>query len=275
MRTLIADRKPLIREALAALIRARLPRFDVATAPTLSEGTALMGRTPFGVLILEAEQVAGDRLLEAIRLIHPGWRVVLLSQTPACATTPACDAHWDGATDGEAMVADILRLSGARAAMSGQPSAIVPAWDARARALEPALTAPGLAPGAAQGAAQGSAPGFAQEPAQGFAPNPVAPAAESGAPARGLTRRQMDVLGLLSEGRSTKEIARSLNLGVGTIKAHLDGLYRTLGVHNRTAAVSLVRHLPATEGRDNVIRLGPRTPPRAHVDLAELAAGTG
>ena len=252
MRTLIADHKPLIREALAALIRARLPRFDVATVPTLSEGTALMGRAPFGVLILEAEQVAGDRLLDAIRLIHPGWRVVLLRQAVASAaeqdTTPACDAHWDGATDGEAMVADILRLSGARAATGGHAPAALPAWASPAPALEPAMV-----PSAER----------------------AVPAAESGASTRGLTRRQMDVLSLLSEGRSTKEIARSLNLGVGTIKAHLDGLYRTLGVHNRTAAVSLSRQLPAAEGRDNVIRLGARIPPRTRLDATELAAGTG
>ncbi|HVB69675.1 MAG TPA: response regulator transcription factor [Acetobacteraceae bacterium] len=252
MRTLIADRKPLIREALAALIRVRLPRFDVATVPTLSEGTGLMGRTPFGVLILEAEQVAGDRLLDAIRLIHPGWRVVLLHQAVACGTTSACDAQWDGETDGEAMVADILRLSGVRAALAGQapvamPAVAMPAWQAPA----PAPMAP-TAPAAAEHGA-----------------------AESGPAARGLTRRQIDVLGLLSEGRSTKEIARSLNLGVGTIKAHLDGLYRTLGVHNRTAAVSLVRQLPPTEDHGNVIRLGARVPPRAQPNAAERVANAG
>jgi DNA-binding NarL/FixJ family response regulator len=80
--------------------------------------------------------------------------------------------------------------------------------------------------------------------------------------ARGLTRRQQDVLGLLSEGRSTKEIARSLNLGVGTIKAHLDGLYRTLGVHNRTAAVHLARQAARMDAA-NVVRLEPRPATRA------------
>ncbi|MDE2006055.1 MAG: response regulator transcription factor [Rhodospirillales bacterium] len=245
MRALIADRKPLIREALAALIRTRLPRFDVATAATLSDGTMLMGRAPFGVLILESAQVAGDRLLDAIRLIHPGWRVVLMSQDAAedtdAGTTRACDAFWHAGTDGETMVGDILRLTGARATSLGVAPTAMPA----------AIPAPALLPPIAAVEAE----------------------AEPAPAGRGLTRRQQDVLGLLSEGRSTKEIARSLNLGVGTIKAHLDGLYRTLGVHNRTAAVSLARRMPAMA--DNVIRLESRPAPRPRAEAGELAAQVG
>ena len=56
-------------------------------------------------------------------------------------------------------------------------------------------------------------------------------------PAQGFTPRQADVLRLLAEGRSTKDIARRLNLGVGTIKVHLAGVYRVLGARNRTEAV--------------------------------------
>lgn len=52
-----------------------------------------------------------------------------------------------------------------------------------------------------------------------------------------LTARQADVLRLLAEGRSTKEIARTLNLGVGTVKVHLAGVYRALGAHSRMEAV--------------------------------------
>ena len=51
------------------------------------------------------------------------------------------------------------------------------------------------------------------------------------------TARQMDVLRLLAEGRSTKDIARSLDMGVGTVKVHLSAIYRILGAHNRMEAV--------------------------------------
>ena len=54
-----------------------------------------------------------------------------------------------------------------------------------------------------------------------------------------LTPRQRDVLELLVEGQSNKEIARTLDLGEGTVKIHLAALFRNLGVRNRaTAAVA-------------------------------------
>ena len=51
-----------------------------------------------------------------------------------------------------------------------------------------------------------------------------------------LTPRQWDVLEMLVEGKSNKEIARALQLGPGTIKVHLAALFRNLGVSNRAAA---------------------------------------
>jgi len=51
-----------------------------------------------------------------------------------------------------------------------------------------------------------------------------------------LTGRQLDVLRLVREGKSTKEIARQLELAVPTVKTHLAALYRQLGVRNRVEA---------------------------------------
>lgn len=55
-----------------------------------------------------------------------------------------------------------------------------------------------------------------------------------------LTRRQEQVLELLVEGASTKEIAYRLKLSEGTIKVHLCGLFKALGVHSRAGAVASV-----------------------------------
>ncbi len=57
------------------------------------------------------------------------------------------------------------------------------------------------------------------------------------------TKRQLDVLLLLGQGRSTKEIARTLELSEGTVKVHLAAIYRGLNARNRTEAVALASKL--------------------------------
>lgn len=60
-----------------------------------------------------------------------------------------------------------------------------------------------------------------------------------------LTPRQREVLELLVDGFSNKEIARKLRLGEGTVKIHMAALFRSLGVRNRqSAAAAGARLLP-------------------------------
>ena len=59
---------------------------------------------------------------------------------------------------------------------------------------------------------------------------------EDGAPH--LTRRQLDVLRLMAEGRSNKEIARILDIAEGTVKIHVSAVIDVLGCANRTEAVT-------------------------------------
>jgi DNA-binding NarL/FixJ family response regulator len=51
-----------------------------------------------------------------------------------------------------------------------------------------------------------------------------------------LTPRRLEVLNLLVDGRSNREIASLLTLSEGTVKIHMAALFRTLGVQNRAAA---------------------------------------
>jgi DNA-binding NarL/FixJ family response regulator len=52
-----------------------------------------------------------------------------------------------------------------------------------------------------------------------------------------LTPRQCQVLEMLADGKSNKEIARQLQLLDGTVKLHVKAILRKLGVNNRTQAV--------------------------------------
>lgn len=58
-----------------------------------------------------------------------------------------------------------------------------------------------------------------------------------------MTPRQREVLMLICEGRSNKQIARTLNVSEFTVKAHVAAILRVLGVANRIEAAVLARHL--------------------------------
>jgi PAS domain S-box-containing protein len=61
------------------------------------------------------------------------------------------------------------------------------------------------------------------------------------APPPQLTPRQVDVLRLLEQGRSTKQIAAELHLSTETVRNHIRRLFRSLGVNSRLEAVAAAR----------------------------------
>lgn len=58
-----------------------------------------------------------------------------------------------------------------------------------------------------------------------------------------LTPRQRDVLHLLAQGKSNKEIADELGLAAGTVKIHISRILRAFDVQNRTQAVIAAANL--------------------------------
>ena len=53
---------------------------------------------------------------------------------------------------------------------------------------------------------------------------------------RAMTPRQIEVLKLLAQGQSNKEIARNLDMPESTVKVHVKAILQKLGVKNRTQA---------------------------------------
>ncbi len=69
-----------------------------------------------------------------------------------------------------------------------------------------------------------------------------------------LTAREVEVLGLLAQGKKTKTIALALNIAVGTVQLHLDTIRGKLGVDTRVEAVTqaiakgLIQQPPSVTG---------------------------
>ena len=60
--------------------------------------------------------------------------------------------------------------------------------------------------------------------------------------ADGLTRREREILILVADGLSDREIAATLFIEQGTVRSHLTNIYGKFQVGSRTAAVAAARH---------------------------------
>jgi LuxR family maltose regulon positive regulatory protein len=58
-----------------------------------------------------------------------------------------------------------------------------------------------------------------------------------------LSARETDILRLIAQGMSNKEIARNLDIGPETVKTHLKSVFTKLGVERRAQAVSRAQTL--------------------------------
>ena len=63
-------------------------------------------------------------------------------------------------------------------------------------------------------------------------------AGEKGCTGFHASRRQVEVLALIAEGKTDKEIARVLHVSPATVRTYLRRLYAALGVHSRAQAVA-------------------------------------
>jgi DNA-binding NarL/FixJ family response regulator len=64
-----------------------------------------------------------------------------------------------------------------------------------------------------------------------------------------VTPRQRQILNLAARGLTDKEIASELRIAIGTVRTHLEHLYRDNGLRNKTEAVAVWQHHLEAEGR--------------------------
>jgi DNA-binding NarL/FixJ family response regulator len=78
------------------------------------------------------------------------------------------------------------------------------------------------------------------------------------APRRPLTSRQSEILSLVADGRTNRQIARALSISPLTVKKHLENVFDVMEVHSRAAAIGALygRARPSSRGADGVSAVG-------------------
>ena len=78
----------------------------------------------------------------------------------------------------------------------------------------------------------------------------------------GMTRRELEILELIAQGMSNREIAEKLFVSENTVKTHSSRVFDKLGARRRTQAVQLGKELQSLAGRiDSAISSNNANPP--------------
>lgn len=203
---LVIDDHPLFREGLLSVLQQLLPGGEVLGVDDAQAGLVMAQEHPQIKLVLVDRQLPKMNGLAAIPLFQqclPGIPVVVISAS-------------EQATDARAAFA-----AGARGFVpkSSKPQTIL---NALRLVIDGGMYVPPMLLDAIPGKA-GNLSGT------------------SDVDEFGLTQRQRQVLAKLCAGLSNKEIGRDLNLAENTVKVHIAGIFKALGVMSRTQAMLVAR----------------------------------
>jgi non-specific serine/threonine protein kinase len=231
--------------ALAEVGKSRLLRGDVADAvPMLDEALAILRRLGSS---WNLTATLGARGHAALLLGNPILAANIFAESIVIAEQMDDVRHILGAVAGLAGVALALgqperaaRLLGAVAAMketSGirRPS-LAPHSERITRQTQGQLTEPEFTVAWDEGRALRFAEAIADALTLASSVGAQEPARDGGPR---LTPRELDVLRLLAQGNSDKEIAATLLIGTRTVQTHVGNLFAKLGVNGRTEAAAL------------------------------------
>lgn len=205
MKILIVDDHALVRRGMAHVVRECFPKAEVVEAADAAQALEAMGEGGIDVALVDVRMPDADGL-DLLHEMKQRW-----PEVPVIMLTSFDHAHYVRRALAEGAAGYMLK-------------------DATPEDLQQAITV------AMSGGGNVLSPRVIQNLFE--AHEDSAPEDGSAGPrAHGtLTQRETDILALLVEGRSNRDISRALFLSEKTVKAHLAAIFRKLGVTNRTQA---------------------------------------
>jgi DNA-binding NarL/FixJ family response regulator len=204
MKILLVDDHTLVRRGMAELLKASLPGVEISEAEGADRAVEILDGAAQDVALVDIRMPLRDgiELLREVRLRWPAMPVIMLT----------------GYDNGEYVKTALSEGAAGYLLKDATPEDL-------AQAIHVALSGSGnvLSPRAIKNL-------FEETNGSNGSSH------KHNMPDAGLTKRENDVLQLLSGGFSNREISRRLFLSEKTIKAHLAAVFRKLGVTNRTQA---------------------------------------
>jgi len=222
IRIIVADDQPIDRKGVIALLESQ-PDFQVvAEAINSREAVDRCKRFRPDVLLMSIRlpDLDGVSAISFVRAAFPTTRIIALAERGA----------------GHCLVLNPPRATSLGGGSNVNPAALLCTDCLQLAVSEGALGAlrrdaePEQLFRAVRTVAQGNA---WYEPGTATAILKRALGSDSGNGARGLSIRELDVAGLISDGRSNKEIARALGISEPTVKKHVGHILTKLGLQDR------------------------------------------